>query len=68
MISLFLFFIFLCSIFAKSSKPIGLKFGHNACFGPEGDNREFHRDSFSSFLIKNKKTAVVGISLYNFAA
>ena len=31
--------------------------------GPEGDNKDFHRDSFCSFLVKNKKeSAVIGIS------
>ena len=51
----FLYFFYLFSIFSVSSEPIGLKFGHNAWIRPEGDNREFHRDSFYSFLIKNQK-------------
>ena len=53
----FLYFNFnlLSSIFSESSEPIGLKFGHNALIGPEGDNKEFHRDSFCNFLIKNQK-------------
>ena len=46
---------FMSSIFSESSEPIGLKFGQNAWIGPEGDNKDFHRDSFCSFLIKNKK-------------
>ena len=45
---------FSCSIFVASSEPIGLKFGHNAWIGPEEDNKDFHRDSFCSFYIKNK--------------
>ena len=51
----FLSLFFSCSIFSESSQAIGLKFGHNAWIGPEGDNKEFHRDSFCSFLIKNQK-------------
>ena len=50
----FLYFFF-SAIFSESSEPIGLKFGHDACIGPEGDNKDFHRDSFCSFLIKNQK-------------
>ena len=46
--------IFFCSIFVESSEPIGLKFCHNVWIGPEGDNKEFHRDSFCSFLNKKK--------------
>jgi len=54
-VSLFYFIYFFLEIFSKSSEPIGLKLGHNAQIGVEGDNREFHRDSFCSFLIKNQK-------------
>jgi hypothetical protein len=54
-VSLFYFIFFMSAIFSESSEPIGLKFGHNAWIRPEGDNREFHRDSFCSFLIKNQK-------------
>ena len=55
----FLYFLFISfsflEIFSESSEPIGLKFGQNAWIGPEGDNKDFHRDSFCSFLIKNHK-------------
>ena len=50
----FLYFFF-SAIFSESSEPIGLIFGHDAWIGPEGDNKDFHRDSFCSFLIKNQK-------------
>ena len=49
------FLFFSCSISVESSESIGLKFGHKAWIGPEGDNKDFHRDSFCSLLIKNKK-------------
>ena len=42
--------IFFSTIFSEISEPIGLKFGRNAWIGPEGDNRDFHRDSFCSFF------------------
>ena len=51
--SLFFILFFFSAIFSESSEPIGLKYGHDAWFGPEGDNKDFHRDSFCSFLIKN---------------
>ena len=54
----FLYFLFSFLIdFLQSSEPIGPKFGHDAWIGPEGDNKDkvFHRDSFCSFLIKNRK-------------
>jgi len=44
-------YLFACSIFFASSEPIGLKFGHNAWIVPEGDNKDFHRDSFHSFFL-----------------
>ena len=53
-VSFFILFSF-SAIFSESSQAIGLKFGRNAWIGPEGDNKEFHRDSFCSFLIKNQK-------------
>jgi len=34
--------------------------------GPLGDNKDFHRDSFCCFLIKNK-TAVIGFPIIEFA-
>ena len=40
---------FLFSIFSESSELMGLKFGQNAWIGPEGDNKDFHRDSFVVF-------------------
>jgi len=52
----FFIYLFFSGIFSESSQPIGLKFGYNAWIGPKGDNREFHRDSFCSFLIKNQKS------------
>ena len=59
-VSLFLFFF--SAIFAESSEPMGLKFGPDAWIGPEGDNKDFHRDSFYSFLMKNQKPQQLGIS------
>jgi hypothetical protein len=53
-VGFFLYFFF-SGIFSESSQAIGLKFDHNAWIGPEGDNKEFHRDSFCSFLTKNQK-------------
>ena len=47
----FLYFFF-SAIFSESSEPMGLKFGHDAWIGPEGDNKDFHRDSFYSFFFK----------------
>ena len=53
---IFLFIYFFSSIFfSESLQRIGVKFGPNAWIGPEGDNKEFHHDSFCSFLIKNQK-------------
>jgi len=46
---------FFLEIFSQCSRPIGLKFGHDAWIDSEEDNREFHRDSFCSFLNKNQK-------------
>ena len=57
-----LFIYFFSAIFSESSEPIGLKFGHDAWIGPEGDNKDFHRDSFYSFLIKNQKPPQLGSS------
>ena len=43
---------------------MGLKFGHDAWIGPEGDNKDFYRDSFYSFffIIKNQKPPQLGFS------
>ena len=46
---------FFSAIFSESSEPMDLKFGHDAWVGPEGDNKDFHRESFCNFLIKNQK-------------
>ena len=46
----FLYFIlFFSAIFSENSVPMGLKFGHDAWIGPDGDNKDFHRDSFIVF-------------------
>ena len=58
---------FFLEIFSESSEPIGLKFGHNAWIGPEGDNKELHRDSFCSFLIKNQKLSQMGFLIVTVA-
>jgi len=50
-ISLFFFLVFFCSIFLKRSWPIGLKFGNNTSIGPDGDNREIHREMFCCNII-----------------
>ena len=41
---------------------MGLKFGHDVWIGPEPDNKDFHRDSLYSFLIKNQKPPQLGFS------
>jgi len=51
----FSFLFFICSIFVKSSEPIGPKYDHSAWIGPEEDNKDFHHDSFKRFFINSKK-------------
>ena len=56
-VSLFIYF-FLRDFLRKFGTDISLKFGHNAWIGPEGNNKDFRRDSFCSFLIKEKNAVI----------